>query len=105
MKTAKQIKTELRYKINTVTYVTKRFPDVTVDENRMLFSDKSITIDDFDDVEFHINEHFNNHSLVLGSVYPFKNMKRRPNEENPIKIYSSKNTIWLQNKYSSCLTV
>jgi len=92
MKTLKESKHELNARLNTVLYVMKSCPEARQDGER--FVDDSVTIHNADGFVFRLVDQRTITWLTkersMAHVTPYKKLKRRPNEKDPLKIYGTK---------------
>jgi len=84
MKLIETSRRELMDKLNLVNYIRKNFPNAQMEGDR--FIDDGITIQNAHGFDWTIPDQKPG-AMVIASIRPYKQLKRRPKEETPTRVY------------------
>lgn len=102
MQKATDAKEKLAERMRAVAYVTRYYPNATVDMETDRFVDESIGVDNANGFSFQISTQSFAPNGAIASITPFKKMKKRAKEAEAIRIHGSKAFV-LTNKHLELL--
>jgi len=86
MKSIIEVAAEHKTAVNTANYVHRYYPNSSVDEEGLII-DESVTVENADAFHYEITK--NPVGLIVGRCIPYKQLKRRPNEDVATKIHGT----------------